>query len=147
MFIAGTAQRSLNLRQFVERIVIGRGDSSARRPEPARFPELFDADRRRDIGQVVFESRLANLVIPGSGPRVAAPRILRNPMQTHAPHALGVVGMVGGGHPAFPGRNGLGRVEREAGDVTDRADHPSVICRRQRMRGIFDHLQLVLRRQ
>ena len=49
MFKAGTAQRSLNFRQFAERIVIGRGDSSAGRPESARFPELFDADRCGDI--------------------------------------------------------------------------------------------------
>ena len=44
----------------------------------------------------------------------------------------------GGEHPALAGRDALGGVEREGGNVGDRADGPVADGRAERMRGVLD---------
>ena len=106
--------------------------------------ELHEADRRREVRQVVLEAHILDLVIPAAAGHVALPGITADAVQPHHPSAVRDRVVVGHEHPALAGRDRLGGVEAEragrppgAGRATDRGcteghgRHP----RRRRARG------------
>src|SRR5215813_650441 len=68
-------QRKVDLLEVLERLPIARGDRLSLLPHLFGPRKLVDPNRRSDIGEVVFEARLQNLVIPASSSGVPAPRI------------------------------------------------------------------------
>ena len=67
-------------------------------------------------------------------------------MQRHEANPVRVTVVVRRDHAAFPRRQVLGRVEAEARERAQRADHPAFVARRNGMRGVLDHDQPTLAR-
>ncbi len=103
----------------------------------------MDADRRRDIGQVVLEPRRDDLVVPARHlRREAVEGVAAHAVQAHRPHARRHLGVAGHDHAAFAGRDRLVGVEAEHRRVgVERADQAAAAGRRQRMRRVLDHAQ------
>src|SRR6266550_3120158 len=86
------------------------------------FFELLYTYGGANVGQIVFESRAKNLVIPRAFLRIAFPSIVADPVQAHHSHPTGPFGVLRRGHSAFASRNGFGCVERKTGNITDRSN-------------------------
>src|SRR5437867_10483881 len=74
------AHRPANLRQVSEALVISGGKATTSFPESIAFLKLFDADRRSNIGHVVFIPRSQNFVVPRPFCGVPLPGVLADPM-------------------------------------------------------------------
>ena len=117
--------------------------------EGVRFLQLMQAQRRGDVGQVVFEARRHDLVVPARHlGREAVEGIAVHAVQTHGARALRHRRVTGHQHPAFAGGDGLVGVEAEhRGVAVERADELAAAGGGQRVRGVFHHLQVAVGRQ
>src|SRR4030095_15002666 len=82
------ARRDLDFLEIRESFRVIRGDALSGFPELVAFLQLFDADGRRNVRQVVLESSVENVVVPRSFLRIAFPGIMAYSMETHHPHPL-----------------------------------------------------------
>ena len=78
--------------------------------------KLMDAEGGGDVGQVVLIARRDDAIVPSVVAGEPLPGVVRQSVQRHLPHPIGQRGVVGDGHAALAGRDGLVGVEGEAGD-------------------------------
>ena len=107
--------------------------------------QLAQADGGGNVRHVVLEARSEDLVAPTPALRVAPPGIATHPVQADDPRFLDELA-VSGEHPAFTGREILGRVKAERDGIWSRADVHALVFRRQPVRGILDERKVVLPR-
>src|SRR5262249_9994340 len=139
-----SAGRELNLLKIGESFCVIHCDALSSFPELIAFPQLFNPDGSRDIGQIVLESRVENLVIPRTFLGIAFPRVMADSVETHYPHSLSPFRVLCRRHPAFASGDRFGRVEGKTGDIADRPYHSTAFAGRQGVSRIFDDSQVVL---
>src|SRR5206468_3213975 len=135
--------RSGDFWNVLEPLGILGGNALAGLPKLITLLELLNTDGRRQVRQVVFVARGENLIVPGPLGRVPLPGVLADPVEAHDPHTLGPLWVLGRRHAAFARRDRLGGIKGEAGDIANGANPLLLKTSRQRVRGIFDHPQVV----
>ena len=145
MRVARRRPRRRDNRQAGQRRVVQSGKFGAALLECARLLQLLQPERGGDVGQVVLEARRHDLVVPARHRGgEAVERIAAHAVQAHHARPRGQLGVARDQHAAFAGGDGLVGVEAEDGGVAgQRADQLAADRRRQRMGGVFDHLQPV----
>lgn len=109
--------------------------------------KLFDAHRGSYVRHVVLETWKQNVVTPRSFGGVSLPCVFADAVEAHHPYAFRVLIIVGGDHSSLARGDRLGSVEGEAGNVAKSADYlPAIFCG-ERMRGIFNHSQIMTVRE
>ena len=95
------------------------GNRSTLSPELDGSLQLREAERRREVGQVVLETRGGDLVEPVSRGRIALPRVVAYAVKPHRSSTGGKIVVVGDEHPSLAGGDRLCRVEAERAGTTD----------------------------
>src|SRR5262249_9923367 len=117
MLHVGRCLRTNNFRKISKALMIESGAPFACLPESIALFELRQTECRSNVGQIVFEPRRKNFVIPRALRRISVPGIPAQAMQTHHPNAGGPLGIIRSDHPALAGRDVLSRVERKTREV------------------------------
>src|SRR5436190_16441818 len=123
-----------------------------------RSLQLHETKRGCDVGEIVFEARSDDLVVPGwRRGGIAARGITADSVQPHQPNPSCDLLVVRRDHAAFAGGDRLRRVEAEGRCMADRADgalpalrvsHGTALRRRWKcMCRIFDDLEIMMARQ
>src|SRR5215510_3080283 len=80
---------NLNFSEISERFCVIHCDALSSFPKRIAFLQLFNPDGRRNIGQIVLESRIENLVVPRTFLCITLPSVMADPVEAHYPHPLG----------------------------------------------------------
>src|SRR6185503_16442599 len=131
--------RTNNFWHVTKSLMVQGGVPLSRLPETVTFFQLGKPQRRGNIGQIVFEPRRKNLVVPRSFCGIAVPRIAGQAMQTHHTRPSGMLVVIRGQHATFTGGNVFRSIEGKARALADASHHLSLISRWKRVRGIFNH--------
>src|SRR5262245_48303144 len=141
------AGRQLDRRDVRERGAVLRHDAPPLSLHGGQALELDQPERRVEVGHVVLEAGITDVVTPGAVLAVALPRVAVHAVQAPRRDALAERGVARGHHAAFPSGQVLRGVEAENGQVTERADQAAAVARRQRVRRVLHHRHVVLARQ
>ncbi len=112
--------------------------------------KLRDAERRADVRHAVVEAQHLLLVVPASVRLLLENLIvLCDAVRGEELHPLPELLVVGKGHSALAGGNGLHRMEAEHGDVAvaARSDHLSPVLGAERVAAVLDYPEVVERRE
>src|SRR5262245_15565136 len=127
------ADRDLDFLEICEGFRVIHGDTLSGFPELVAPLKLLDANRSRNVRQVVFESRVENFVVPRTFLGIAFPSVMADPVETHYPHSLCPFRVLCRRHPAFAGGDRFGRVEGKTGDIANHTYGPTVMASWQGM--------------
>ena len=133
-------QRGGDFRDVPESLVVQGGIPLPDLPKAITLFELLNPNGCRYIRQVVLVARGENLVVPRSFGGIALPGVLTDPMETHDPHPLRPLWVLGRCHATFACRDRLGSIKGKAGDIANRPDHFPLVPSRKGVGSIFDHL-------
>ena len=112
-------------------------------PKDITLAQLRQANCGQDVGKVELISCLQHLVFPRTGAGIAFPCVLTDPVKPHQCCSFGIHVIVRGEHPALAGGNRLGGIEAERCEVRNRSHPLSAKARRQSVRRILNHVEVV----
>src|SRR4029078_10135356 len=101
MLHAGRDLRANNFGHITKSLMIEGGIPFSRLPEAVTLFELCKPKRGRDIGEVVFEPRRENLIVPGPFGGIAVPGIATQAMQAHHTHPSRILRVISRNHATF----------------------------------------------
>src|SRR5690242_1706359 len=122
--------------------VVTIGDRLAPGPHGIALRELYQSDRRLQVGEIVFVAGLVHLVVPIPLAAVALPGVARDTVKPHHANAFCVLVIIGSHHATLAGGQGFRSVEAECRKVTDGSDRFIAVASGEGVRGIFNHAQV-----
>src|SRR6266849_4693577 len=139
----GHGRQHLDRRDPCQGFAIPARDARASLDELLQTRELSQPKRRLQIRHVVLEAEGDDRVRGGPAPPVSAPGVASNPVEPQQPHALAQVGIVGGDHAPFAGRDGLDRMEAEDRCRAPAADRVAAVLAAERVGRVLDQREPV----
>ena len=133
--------------EIFQQLFVARPERLATPPAFLDALELVDADRCGELGQVVLEAGLEDLVVREPVVARAAPGIRAHAVQREPPQPVGEPRVARDQQSAVRGRDALRDVEAEAAEVAERTAVPPIDGRLERVRRVFDEREPVLARE
>src|SRR5262249_37011900 len=150
MPVSRIVRRYFDLRHVSKRVVIKTGAARSLRNELFLFSKLMDSNRGQNVAEIVFKTRLDNLVIPVSVLGIAVPRVLTNSMETQNFHFVEQLLVMSDNHSAFACRQILCRIKAVADGIAAvcanriaGTDWLASVMRTDSVRRVFDNVQSV----
>lgn len=118
---------------------VAHGDAGAGFGEAIEFGELAAAEGGGEVGEVVFEAELDDVVTPAPTGVVPVPGVFGHAVEGEDADAVGEGFVEGGEGSAFAGGDVFGGVEAEGGGVADGADGAAPVGGTDGVGSIFEH--------